>query len=338
MMIGFLNSLCFSGARQEWLNLEPLLYLTYPFPKIPKREKKCNPPRMMIGFLTSLSFSVTRQEWLNLEPLLYLTYPFPKIPKRENVTRQEWWYDSWPHFVFRSPAKNDDRIPDLSSSGAQLMSALSISSMPTSRPRPPWWCRVAIRRLPSGFSSRARTASSVTVTPPTIAPSPPPEGAIVRPMIPTNKFRHSLSLTSFLAGWPKNKVRSGILSSFLAGGWKRKWGQESYHHSWRVTEKESEVRNPIIIFGGWPKNKVRSGILSSFLAGDRKRKWGQESYHHSWRVTEKQSEVRNLIIILGGGQKKKVRSGILSSVLRTERFEKLWHKQIILGSWHKRVH
>jgi hypothetical protein len=33
-----------------------------------------------------------------------------------------------------------------------------------------------------------------------------------------------------------------------------------------VTEKESDVRNTIIIFGGGPKKKVKSGILSSFLA------------------------------------------------------------------------
>ena len=121
---------------------------------------------------------------------------------------------------------------------------------------------------------------------------------------------------------------------YWRGNQKTKWGQESYHHSWRVTQKEnevrnpiiilggvtqkeSEVRNPIIILGGWPEKKVTSGILSSFLAGypkrkwgqesyhhswrdDRKRKWRQESYHHSWRVTQKESEVRNAIIILGG--------------------------------------
>ncbi len=80
-------------------------------------------------------------------------------------------------------------------------------------------------------------------------------------------------------------MRPGILSSFLAGDPKRKWRQESYHHFWRVTEKQSEYRNPIIILGGWPKNKVSTGILSSFLAGDLKTKWVQESYHHSWRVT-----------------------------------------------------
>jgi hypothetical protein len=33
-----------------------------------------------------------------------------------------------------------------------------------------------------------------------------------------------------------------------------------------MTEKESDVRNTIIIFGGGPKKKVKSGILSSFLA------------------------------------------------------------------------
>jgi len=35
-----------------------------------------------------------------------------------------------------------------------------------------------------------------------------------------------------LAGWPKKKVMSGILSSFLAGDQKRKLSRESYHHFW----------------------------------------------------------------------------------------------------------
>ena len=100
-----------------------------------------------------------------------------------------------------------------------------------------------------------------------------------------------------------------------------KWGVESYHHSRRVTDKESEDWNPIIILGGWPKKKVRSGILSSFLAGnpkrkwgqesyhnywrgDQKTKWGQESYHHSWRLTQKENEIGNPIIIIGGLNKK----------------------------------
>ena len=39
-------------------------------------------------------------------------------------------------------------------------------------------------------------------------------------------------LSSFLAGWPKKKVMSGILSSFLAGDQKRKLSRESYHHFW----------------------------------------------------------------------------------------------------------
>ena len=60
-----------------------------------------------------------------------------------------------------------------------------------------------------------------------------------------------------LGGWPKKKVKSGILSSFLAGN-----------------KKESKVRNPIIILGGWPK-----------------RKWGQESYHHSWQLTQKVNDI-----------------------------------------------
>ena len=65
-------------------------------------------------------------------------------------------------------------------------------------------------------------------------------------------------------------VKCGIPSSFLAGDQKRKWSQESYHHSWRGTKK-----------------KVRSEILSSFLAGD-----------------QKESEVRNPIIILDSWPKK----------------------------------
>jgi hypothetical protein len=102
--------------------------------------------------------------------------------------------------------------------------------------------------------------------------------------------------------WPKKKVR------------KRKVGQEFYHHSWRVTEKESEVWNSIIILGGWPKKKVRSGILSSFLEGNPKRKWGQESYHHSWRVTQKESDVRNPIIIIIGGVTEK-QSEVRNSII-----------------------
>jgi hypothetical protein len=49
----------------------------------------------------------------------------------------------------------------------------------------------------------------------------------------------------------------------LAGYRKRKLGQESYHHFWRVTKKQSEVRNPIIILGG----------------GTEKESDGLESYH-----------------------------------------------------------
>jgi hypothetical protein len=52
-------------------------------------------------------------------------------------------------------------------------------------------------------------------------------------MIPTNKLRHSLSLTSFLAGTEKqNEVRNRII---VLGG---------------VTKKQIEVRNLIIILGG----------------------------------------------------------------------------------------
>jgi hypothetical protein len=121
--------------------------------------------------------------------------------------------------------------------------------------------------------------------------------------------------------WPNNiKVRSGILSSFLAGDPKSKWGQESYHHSWRVIENENEVRNSIIILSGWPKKKVR------------KRKLGQEFYHHSWRVAEKESEVWNSIIILGGWPKKKMRSIILSSFLAGDRKRK-WGQVGILSSF-----
>jgi hypothetical protein len=36
-----------------------------------------------------------------------------------------------------------------------------------------------------------------------------------------------------------------------------------------VTEKQSEVRNLIIILGGGQKKKVRSGILSSVLRTER---------------------------------------------------------------------
>ena len=46
-------------------------------------------------------------------------------------------------------------------------------------------------------------------------------------------------------------MRSGILSSFLAG-----------------KQKNIEVRSPIIILGWWPKKKVRCGIWSLFLACD----------------------------------------------------------------------
>jgi hypothetical protein len=54
-----------------------------------------------------------------------------------------------------------------------------------------------------------------------------------------------------LGGWWIKKVRSGILSSFLAG-----------------KQKNIEVRSPIIILGWWPKKKVRCGIRSLFLAFD----------------------------------------------------------------------
>jgi len=139
---------------------------------------------------------------------------------------------------------------------------------------------------------------------------------------------------------------------WLKTEWER-WGMKNYDRIEKFwvwhTEEESEVWNPIIIFGGWPKKKVRSRILSSFLAGDQKRKLGQEFYHHSWRVTHKQfevrnpiiiisknkkvlackiaqkeSEVRNSFIILGGWSKKKVRSGILSSFLTVDPKSK-WH-------------
>jgi hypothetical protein len=73
----------------------------------------------------------------------------------------------------------------------------------------------------------------------------------------------------------KKKVKSGILSSFLAGDQKRKLGQEFYHHSWRVTHKQFEVRNPIIIIS---KNKK---VLAC-------------------KIAQKESEVRNSFIILGG--------------------------------------
>ena len=97
----------------------------------------------------------------------------------------------------------------------------------------------------------------------------------------------------------KKKVKSGILSSFLAGDQKRKLGQEFYHHSWRVTHKQFEVRNPIIIIS---KNKK---VLAC-------------------KIAQKESEVRNSFIILGGWSKKKVRSGILSSFLTVDPKSK-WH-------------
>ena len=139
---------------------------------------------------------------------------------------------------------------------------------------------------------------------------------------------------------------------WLKTEWER-WGMKNYDRIEKFwvwhTEEESEVWNPIIIFGGWPKKKWgQEWILSSFLAGDQKRKLGQEFYHHSWRVTHKQFEVRNPIIIISKNKKvlaytspkrkwgqeffhhswrvtkKKVRSGILSSFLTVDPKSK-WH-------------
>jgi hypothetical protein len=80
--------------------------------------------RMMIGFLTSLSFWITRQEWWkdSWPHFLFCSPPRMMIGFLTSlsflVTRQELWWDSTLHY--------DDRIPDLTFLQKNLIVGLSL--------------------------------------------------------------------------------------------------------------------------------------------------------------------------------------------------------------------